>query len=82
LDKTSEIVRREFLSERTRKAFLGGQPGKAAALNMGLRYANGEIVIALDADTLFARQTVGALAHRFSDPRMEQLPAMPKLVIG
>src|SRR4029453_18585456 len=25
-------------------------------------------VIALDADTLFARQTVGALARRFSDP--------------
>jgi cellulose synthase/poly-beta-1,6-N-acetylglucosamine synthase-like glycosyltransferase len=44
--------------------------GKAAALNVGLRFVNGEIVIALDADTLFAPQTVGVLAHRFSDPRV------------
>src|SRR5439155_14156658 len=44
--------------------------GKSAALNLGLRHAEGEIVVALDADTLFARQTVGALARRFYDPRV------------
>ena len=45
-------------------------PAKPTALNFGLRHANGEIVIALDADTLFAPQTIGALAHRFYDPKM------------
>jgi cellulose synthase/poly-beta-1,6-N-acetylglucosamine synthase-like glycosyltransferase/peptidoglycan/xylan/chitin deacetylase (PgdA/CDA1 family) len=70
LDKTSEIVRENFSQNERVRLFSAANGGKAAALNMGLRYANGEIVIALDADTLFARQTVGALAHRFSDPRM------------
>jgi len=70
LDKTSEIVREKFSQNERVRLFSAANGGKAAALNMGLRYANGEIVIALDADTLFARQTVGALAHRFSDPRM------------
>jgi len=70
LDKTSQIVRENFSQNGRVKLFSAANGGKAAALNMGLRYANGEIVIALDADTLFARQTVGALAHRFSDPRM------------
>jgi cellulose synthase/poly-beta-1,6-N-acetylglucosamine synthase-like glycosyltransferase/peptidoglycan/xylan/chitin deacetylase (PgdA/CDA1 family)/spore germination protein YaaH len=70
LDKTSEIVRENFSQNERVRLFSAANGGKAAALNMGLRYTNGQIVIALDADTLFARQTVGALAHRFSDPRM------------
>jgi cellulose synthase/poly-beta-1,6-N-acetylglucosamine synthase-like glycosyltransferase len=70
LDKTSEIVRENFSQEERVRLFAAAAGGKAAALNVGLRYAKGDIVIALDADTLFARQTVGALTHRFSDPRM------------
>lgn len=41
--------------------------GKAEALNFGWRKATGEIVIALDADTLFTKETISALAHRFAD---------------
>ncbi|PYS98689.1 MAG: polysaccharide deacetylase [Acidobacteria bacterium] len=41
--------------------------GKAEALNLGLRRAKGEIVVALDADTIFAPGTISALAHRFAD---------------
>jgi cellulose synthase/poly-beta-1,6-N-acetylglucosamine synthase-like glycosyltransferase/peptidoglycan/xylan/chitin deacetylase (PgdA/CDA1 family)/spore germination protein YaaH len=70
LDQTSEIVRESFSGNERVRLFSAAAGGKAAALNFGLRYAKGEIVIALDADTLFAPQTVGALAHRFSDPRM------------
>jgi cellulose synthase/poly-beta-1,6-N-acetylglucosamine synthase-like glycosyltransferase/peptidoglycan/xylan/chitin deacetylase (PgdA/CDA1 family) len=70
LDQTSEIVRENFSQNERVRLFAAAAGGKAAALNVGLRYAKGEIVIALDADTLFARQTVGALTHRFSDPRM------------
>jgi len=41
--------------------------GKAEALNYGWRIAKGELVVALDADTIFTPATLGALAHRFAD---------------
>jgi cellulose synthase/poly-beta-1,6-N-acetylglucosamine synthase-like glycosyltransferase/peptidoglycan/xylan/chitin deacetylase (PgdA/CDA1 family)/spore germination protein YaaH len=69
-DHTSEIVRESFSGDARIRLFTLANGGKAAALNFGLSYATGEIVIALDADTLFEPQTIGALAHRFYDPRM------------
>ncbi len=69
-DKTAEIVRANFSDNDRIKLFSVPNGGKAAALNFGLRHATGEIVVALDADTLFAPQTIGALAHRFYDQRI------------
>jgi cellulose synthase/poly-beta-1,6-N-acetylglucosamine synthase-like glycosyltransferase/peptidoglycan/xylan/chitin deacetylase (PgdA/CDA1 family)/spore germination protein YaaH len=69
-DRTSEIVKQHFSTDSRVTLIAATAGGKAAALNVGLRYAKGEIVIALDADTLFATQTIGALAHRFYDPKM------------
>lgn len=42
--------------------------GKAAALNRGFALAHGEIIIALDADTIFAKDTIRKLVRRFADP--------------
>ncbi len=42
--------------------------GKASALNYGLTVANGEIVICLDADTIFVPNTVGELVEPLRDP--------------
>lgn len=67
IDRTSEVVRELFADETRVRLFTEPNAGKANALNFGLRYASGEIVIALDADTVFAPQTIGALAHRFHD---------------
>jgi cellulose synthase/poly-beta-1,6-N-acetylglucosamine synthase-like glycosyltransferase/peptidoglycan/xylan/chitin deacetylase (PgdA/CDA1 family)/spore germination protein YaaH len=44
--------------------------GKALALNRGLDQARGEIIVALDADTLFPPSTLGRLARWFADPRV------------
>jgi cellulose synthase/poly-beta-1,6-N-acetylglucosamine synthase-like glycosyltransferase len=44
--------------------------GKALALNYGLRYAKGEVIVALDADTQFPSETIRALARRFVDPKI------------
>src|SRR5205085_8648326 len=68
-DNTSAIVAGQFKDERVR-LFTVANGGKAEALNIGLRYARGEIIIALDADTLFAPHTVSALAHRFFDKEL------------
>jgi peptidoglycan-N-acetylglucosamine deacetylase len=69
-DRTSEIVCEKFGAETRVRLFTEPNTGKANALNHGLRYATGEIVIALDADTMFAPQTIEALAHRFHDPQL------------
>jgi cellulose synthase/poly-beta-1,6-N-acetylglucosamine synthase-like glycosyltransferase/peptidoglycan/xylan/chitin deacetylase (PgdA/CDA1 family)/spore germination protein YaaH len=70
LDRTSEIIRESFSDNKRVRLFSEANEGKAVALNTGLRHAKGEIVIALDADTLFAPQTIAALAHRFYDPKI------------
>ena len=67
-DRTSEVVRESFSHDKRVKPFSVPNGGKAAALNFGLKHATGEVVVALDADTLFAAQTLAALAHRFYDP--------------
>ena len=66
-DHTSEVVRNRYSIDNRIRLFTKENGGKAAALNFGLRYARGEIIVALDADTLFAPQTIGVLAHRFHD---------------
>jgi cellulose synthase/poly-beta-1,6-N-acetylglucosamine synthase-like glycosyltransferase/peptidoglycan/xylan/chitin deacetylase (PgdA/CDA1 family) len=71
VDNTSEIVRENFsTTEKVRLFSVPTASGKSAALNLGLRHAGGEIVVALDADTLFAPNTVRVLARRFSEPMM------------
>jgi cellulose synthase/poly-beta-1,6-N-acetylglucosamine synthase-like glycosyltransferase/peptidoglycan/xylan/chitin deacetylase (PgdA/CDA1 family)/spore germination protein YaaH len=67
LDDTSKVVADRFGADERVRLLTIANGGKATALNAGLRQARGEVVIALDADTLFAPQTVGALVRRFSD---------------
>lgn len=78
-DNTSKVITEGFANEDRVKLFTVANAGKAAALNTGLRYARGEIVIALDADTIFERQTVGALAHRFYDKRLGAIAGNAKV---
>jgi peptidoglycan-N-acetylglucosamine deacetylase len=44
--------------------------GKAAALNAGIRLTDAEIVVIVDADTLFDPEAVSRLAAHFGDPRV------------
>ncbi|HKR61374.1 MAG TPA: glycosyltransferase, partial [Pyrinomonadaceae bacterium] len=66
-DRTSEVVQDEFGTDARVRLFTIENSGKAEALNFGLRHAQGEIVIGLDADTLFDSQTLPALVGRFAD---------------
>jgi peptidoglycan/xylan/chitin deacetylase (PgdA/CDA1 family)/spore germination protein YaaH len=69
-DATAEIVRKAFAGEPrvTLMSFENG--GKARALNRGLAVAKGDIIVALDADTLFPPETLGLLARWFVDPTL------------
>jgi poly-beta-1,6 N-acetyl-D-glucosamine synthase len=65
-DDTAGEVMRKF-GDRVR-LLMQENAGKAAALNTGIEHARGEIIIALDADTIFARDTIRNLVRAFCDP--------------
>jgi cellulose synthase/poly-beta-1,6-N-acetylglucosamine synthase-like glycosyltransferase len=69
-DRTSDIVNEKFGGEPLVQLFTVANAGKAAALNFGLRRAQGDVIVALDADTQFPPETIRALARRFVDPRI------------
>ena len=69
-DRTSEVVSAGFGGDRRVRLYTKENGGKAAALNYGLRQARGEIVVALDADTVFPPHTLGALARRFREEKV------------
>jgi hypothetical protein len=49
----------------------GGFPFiQAAALNFGLRQTDADVVVAIDADTIFETDTVARLTAHFADPRI------------
>jgi cellulose synthase/poly-beta-1,6-N-acetylglucosamine synthase-like glycosyltransferase/peptidoglycan/xylan/chitin deacetylase (PgdA/CDA1 family)/spore germination protein YaaH len=69
-DGTADVVRRAFAGEPrvTLRSFENG--GKARALNRGLLEVRGDIVVALDADTLFPPDTIARLVRWFADPKI------------
>jgi len=69
-DATAAKVREAFAGEPRVTLMTFANGGKARALNRGLAVAQGEIIVALDADTLFPPDTVAQLARWFADPRV------------
>ena len=68
-DATAAVVREAFGDEPRVTLLTFENGGKARALNRGLAQAQGEIVVALDADTLFPPDTLPRLARWFADPQ-------------
>ena len=69
-DGTSNVVRGQFATDRRVRLVTLINGGKAAALNHGLKEAHGDVVVALDADTLFKSDAIGKLVRWFSDPKI------------
>jgi cellulose synthase/poly-beta-1,6-N-acetylglucosamine synthase-like glycosyltransferase/peptidoglycan/xylan/chitin deacetylase (PgdA/CDA1 family) len=69
-DGTSAEVEKHFAGEPRVKLLKFENGGKALALNRGLDQVTGDIIVALDADTLFPPNTIGRLARWFVDPRV------------
>ena len=78
-DATSRIVQEHFGSNERVRLLTVANGGKATALNTGLSHAKGGIIVALDADTLFAPQTIASLAHRFHNPRLGAIAGNAKV---
>jgi peptidoglycan-N-acetylglucosamine deacetylase len=66
-DRTFEAAMEKYGDHPKVWIFRKENGGKASALNYGWKIADGEVIVALDADTLFTTETVSALAKRFAD---------------
>lgn len=69
-DDTYKIASEHFKDNPKVNIVTKSNGGKAEALNFGWRKSKGDVIIALDADTLFTDNTVAALAHRFADEKI------------
>ena len=78
-DDTYKLAKDTFGENPRVSVFTKPNGGKAEALNFGWSKAKGEIIIALDADTLFTPQTISALAHRFADEHIGAIAGNAKV---
>jgi poly-beta-1,6 N-acetyl-D-glucosamine synthase len=69
-DATAEVVLEAYGAHPRVRLLRKPNGGKASALNRGIQAARGEIIVSLDADTLFTRDTVSRLVRHFSDPKV------------
>ncbi|MEI9964344.1 MAG: glycosyltransferase [Caulobacteraceae bacterium] len=69
-DGTAEAVETAYADEPRVKLMRFPNGGKAAALNKGLAAASGDVVVALDADTLFPPETIARLVRWFINPKV------------
>ncbi len=67
-DNTSEVVRAVYGDHPRITIIRKENGGKASALNLGIKQCRGEIIVALDADTVFAPDTIAKLVRHFYDP--------------
>lgn len=78
-DDTLKVAR--ALEKKYRRVMALHQPnsGKAAALNNAILLSNSEIIISVDADTLFAPETVSNLVRHFEDPSVGAVAGVVKV---
>ncbi|CAK0765034.1 poly-beta-1,6-N-acetyl-D-glucosamine synthase [Gammaproteobacteria bacterium] len=69
-DDTFQIVQKTFADEPRVRVYSKENGGKASALNTGIAHTQAEVVVALDADTVFSRDTISLLVRHFHDPRV------------
>ncbi len=67
-DATYPVARAAFADDPRVRVITKANGGKPAALTLGMAQTDAEIVVALDADTLFTRDTIAKLVRHFVDP--------------
>ncbi len=67
-DGTADIVERIAASQPRVRCVRKANGGKASAANVGLRHARGEVVVAVDADTVVAPDAIRRMVAHFADP--------------
>jgi peptidoglycan-N-acetylglucosamine deacetylase len=69
-DATWTVLENTFGAHPAVKLISIANGGKANAINVGLAQAKGQIIVALDADTQFEKDTIANLTRWFVDPKV------------
>lgn len=69
-DGTLDVLREEFGNHPGVRVIAKPNGGKASAVNAGFRSAQGEFIVAFDADTLLAADAISRLIRHFKDERV------------
>jgi len=67
-DDTAGVVRQTYGDNGRIMVIRKENGGKASALNIGIKECRGDIIVALDADTVFAPDTIAKMVRHFADP--------------
>ena len=78
-DRTLAILHERYDGNPRVRIFGKVNGGKSSALNLGFAEARGEVVVALDSDTLFVPDTVAQLCAPFADPRVAAVAGNAKV---
>lgn len=78
-DQTASIIKRFYSHNPKVKLLQTGNSGKASALNLGFQNALGDIIITIDADTIFQPATISYLVQNFSDPHVAAVTGYCKI---
>ncbi|MDQ0848607.1 cellulose synthase/poly-beta-1,6-N-acetylglucosamine synthase-like glycosyltransferase [Arthrobacter sp. B3I9] len=68
-DNTGETMASAAAADLRIKVLRQPHQGRAAALNLGVRHATGDVVMVVGADTVLSRWTVDHMLQGFEDPR-------------
>ncbi|MBT2695952.1 glycosyltransferase [Bacillus sp. ISL-40] len=66
-DDTAVVVQETYANSSLVRLIKKTNGGKSSAVNLGFKEANGEIVVALDADTLIAENAISLLVNHFKN---------------
>lgn len=69
-DQTEAVIKREFAGNPRVRVITQPNSGKTMAINRGFRFAEGEIIVSIDADTLIAEDTIPLLVRHFQDDKV------------
>ncbi len=67
-DLTSHIVQQEYGNNQSIRLFTRMNTWKGESINYGVQHTNADVVIVIDADTIFAPDTIQKLARHFINP--------------
>ncbi|MGF6953659.1 cellulose synthase/poly-beta-1,6-N-acetylglucosamine synthase-like glycosyltransferase/spore germination protein YaaH/peptidoglycan/xylan/chitin deacetylase (PgdA/CDA1 family) [Neobacillus sp. B4I6] len=69
-DDTAGVVQETYAKHPLIRLIKKTNGGKSSAVNLGFKEANGEIVVALDADTLIAENAISLLVNHFKNEKV------------